>query len=182
MFLGAYFTKDNVETHAEHQAAKADSILLVFDPAPTAQGLLSLKALRLTDAFMDEWRNQSRLGSEAFTRLAPSSIFEELPIKVRNSHLIQAFMADIIDNKALAGAASAARPAAAATSGLEKSSLFSASSSISATVGSAIGTTAAAVTAAELETDFARLDLATGEGPARRGASPMLGSRRPRAN
>lgn len=85
MYLGKYFTKENVEHHAFYQETHPDSILLMYDNVSSAQGLLSLKALRLTDAFMEEWRSQSRLGSEAFTRLAPSSIFEELPIKVRVS-------------------------------------------------------------------------------------------------
>lgn len=163
VFLGAYFTKKIVENHAEHQASKPETILLAFDPAPTAQGLLSLKALRLTDTFMDEWRNQTRHGSEAFTRLAPSSIFESLPVKIRNSHLIQLFMADLIDNKALQSPL-ALRPAAALTSGLEKQHA-STSSTISSSVGHAVGSTAAGVAAAELETDFARLDLATGAWP-----------------
>ena len=199
MYLGKYFTKENVEHHAFYQETHPDSILLMYDNVSSAQGLLSLKALRLTDAFMEEWRSQSRLGSEAFTRLAPSSIFEELPIKVRvllrlqlmrsrlpaplaaaethaphpiplraqvrNPHLIQAFMADLIDSKVLSGpGAISSRPTAAPTNGLahKQSPLFSASSSIAASVGTAVGVTPAAVTAAELETDFARLDLATG--------------------
>lgn len=165
MFLGTYFTKENVEHHADFQAAMPDSVLLMYDNVPSAQGLLSLKALRLTDAFMEEWQNQTRLGSEAFTRLAPSSIFEELPIKIRNSHLIQAYMADVIDSKVLTGmGAAATRPAPAPLSGLadKQASHFSASSSIAASVGNAVGVTPATVAAAELETDFARLDLATG--------------------
>ena len=85
--------------------------------------------------------------------------------QVRNPHLIQAFMADLIDSKVLSGpGAISSRPTAVPTSGLapKQSPLFSASSSIAASVGSAVGVTPAAVTAAELETDFARLDLATG--------------------
>ena len=82
-YLGAVYSKDTVEHHAAYQAAMPNSVLLVYDTVPTAQGHLSVKALRLTDAFMDEWRAQARLGSEAFTRLPPSQIFEELPLKVR---------------------------------------------------------------------------------------------------
>ena len=82
-YLGSFYTKDNVEHQAEYQAEVPNSVLLVYDNVPTAQGLLSIKALRLTKSFMEEWRNQGRLGSEAFTRLPPSAVFEELPVKVR---------------------------------------------------------------------------------------------------
>ena len=84
-YLGSFYTKDNVEHQAEYQAEVPNSVLLVYDNVPTAQGLLSIKALRLTKSFMEEWRNQGRLGSEAFTRLPPSAVFEELPVKVRGA-------------------------------------------------------------------------------------------------
>jgi hypothetical protein len=161
VFLGAYFTKAIVEAQADYQSTIPGAILLAFDPAPTAQGMLSLKALRLTDVFMHEWRNQTRLGSEAFTRLVPSSIFETLPIKVRNSHLTHLFMSDLIDNKSLQSPLTL-RPAAMSTSGSAEKQHGSSSSAISSAVGHAVGTTTTSVAAAELETDFARLDLATG--------------------
>ena len=82
-YLGSFYTKDNVECQAEYQAEVPNSVLLVYDNVPTAQGLLSVKALRLTQSFMEDWRHQGRLGSEAFTRLPPSAVFEELPVKVR---------------------------------------------------------------------------------------------------
>jgi hypothetical protein len=176
-YLGSYLTKETVELHAAYQQELPNAILLVYDAVSTSQGLLSLKALRLSEQFMEEYKSQLRLGSEAFTKLAPSAVFEELPLRVRNPHLIQAWLADMIESKslsglgplgvALPGGARGAQGVGGAPRG-ERSAAMLASGvrgSIAASVGSAVGATPAAVMAAEQETDFARLDLATGAWP-----------------
>jgi hypothetical protein len=163
--LGDFYTKENVEIHALHQADYPHSIFLVYDNVPTAQGMLSLKALRLTSAFMEDWGSRERLGSEAYTRLAPSQVFEELPLKVRNPYLVHAFLADVLSSKALISNAVSLPQVrnlpGGGGGGGGAGDRFSAPS-IAASVGTALGASQAEVAAAELETDFSRLDLGTG--------------------
>jgi translation initiation factor 3 subunit H len=68
------------------------------DPFRTTRGSLSLRALRLTEAFMDVYR------AEAFTpdvfkrtKLTFDSVFEELPVVVRNGHLVNALLYELED-------------------------------------------------------------------------------------
>jgi len=161
--LGDFYTKDNVEFQAQHQVHSPHSVFLVFDNVPTFQGVLSLKALRLTNVFMEEWCSRDRLGSETFTRLAPSQVFEELPIRVRNPYLVHAFLADVLSSKSLisASAPSVSRSIPSGLGGGERGA--PSTLSVAASVGAALGASHAEVAAAELESDFARLDLGTSE-------------------
>jgi hypothetical protein len=97
------------------------AVLLVYDNIRTNQGHLALRALRLTAAAMKAYRDalaevqrsgrgvgldeerlgKAVLGSEAFAGLSPASVFESLPVRVRNPHLLQALLVDLVDRRSM---------------------------------------------------------------------------------
>ncbi|KAG6527701.1 hypothetical protein ZIOFF_009827 [Zingiber officinale] len=87
-------------------------VCIVYDPSRSAQGVLALKALKLTDSFMDLYRNNNFTGEKLREKnLSWVDIFEEIPvscssleatipymlllIKVSNSALASAFMTEL---------------------------------------------------------------------------------------
>ena len=103
-FLSSFFTPDTIQHHARYQLTVPSAVLLVYDNIRTNQGHLALRALRLTSAAMKAYRDalaevqrsgrgvgldeerlgKAVLGSEAFAGLSPASVFESLPVRVRN--------------------------------------------------------------------------------------------------
>jgi translation initiation factor 3 subunit H len=166
-FLGSYCTRDTVLHQAEFQAGLPAAIMLVYDGARTAIGHLSLKALRLSDAFMEAYRTDKLSAVELLSSLAPSSVFEELPVRLRNPHLVQALLVNLLDGGV---AATSAAPQAGAPAAAGRARAGGASASWGA-AGLARGgeradapTSDAATSAAgsvDQECDFSRLDLAT---------------------
>lgn len=110
---------ETVAHQAKYQLTVPSAVLVVYDNLRTSQGHLSLRALRLSDAAMTAYRNAHAdavrnargaqideerltkfvLSSDAFATVQPSSLFEELPVKIHNPHLIQAFLVDLVDRK-----------------------------------------------------------------------------------
>lgn len=91
--MGDWCTLDIVEQQYEHQeecdaqTGKAKSVLVIYDPYQTENGVLAIKALRLTDAFMDVMR--VRLSSDpkhmsasdvALSQMKMGDVFYEIPI------------------------------------------------------------------------------------------------------
>ena len=70
--------------------------MLIYDPSRADQGVLALKALKLSDAFMELYRSNNFTGEKLREKnLSWVDIFEEIPIKVSNSALISAFMTEL---------------------------------------------------------------------------------------
>jgi hypothetical protein len=140
-FLSSFFTPDTIQHHARYQLTVPSAVLLVYDNIRTNQGHLALRALRLTPAAMSAYRaalaevqrsgrgagldeerlGKAVLGSEAFVGLSPASVFESLPVRVRNPHLLQALLVDLVDRRSMmpvalgkGGLAATAEAAAAA--------------------------------------------------------------------
>lgn len=59
-----YCTKDTIQHQVEFQETIPNSVLVVYDGVRTSLGQLSIKAVRLTDAFMAAHK-KGRLGMEA---------------------------------------------------------------------------------------------------------------------
>ena len=169
-YLGSFCTKDTIAHQVDFQTAIPGSVLLVYDGLRTGLGQLSVKAVRLTDAFMSALKRgkigmdscvarlQLRPAASLAARLPPplplpraaarrpgrppaplpprsvsslsaSQIFEELPLRIRNSALVQAALFDLTSRRAL---------------------------------GAATGAGAGAGAGAVADVDFARLDLNSG--------------------
>jgi translation initiation factor 3 subunit H len=112
---------ETVAHQAKYQMTVPSAVLVVYDNLKTSQGHLSLRAMRLSDAalaayknaqaeavrnsrgvLMDEERlSKAVLSSDSFISVQPSTLFEELPVKIHNPHLIQALLVDLVDRKSL---------------------------------------------------------------------------------
>merc|ERR1711990_499450 len=92
-YLGSHITEELISTQANYQENIPKCVCLIFDPMKTAQGNLALKAVRLTDSFLALYKGgEFTLDSILKAGVSADDIFEELPIVVRNSNLIKAFL------------------------------------------------------------------------------------------
>merc|ERR1711871_1908941 len=92
-YLGSHITEELISTQYNYQENIPKCVCLIFDPMKTAQGNLALKAVRLTDAFLKLYKGgEFSLDSILKAGVCAEDIFEELPIQVRNSNLIRAFL------------------------------------------------------------------------------------------
>lgn len=87
---------ETVDSQYIYQNAIDESVVIFFDPIRTQRGFLALKAYRLTNLamtlckdgeFKHETLRQHKMSFEKF--------FEEIPIVIRNSHLIRATLLEI---------------------------------------------------------------------------------------
>ncbi|AQK43179.1 eukaryotic translation initiation factor 3 subunit 3 [Zea mays] len=94
--LGSFQTVELIETFMNYQESIRRCVCIVYDPSRSSQGVLALKALKLTDSFMDLYRNNGLTGEKLREKkLSWVDIFEEIPIKVSNSALVSAFMKEL---------------------------------------------------------------------------------------
>lgn len=92
-YLGSFVNESMIETQYNYQVTIPKAVLVVYDSLRTKQGALSLKAYRLTAAFMALYK------SATFTQeslrdagLSFADVMEEVPTVIHNSHLINAFL------------------------------------------------------------------------------------------
>lgn len=57
-YLGSFLNEALIETQFSYQTTIPKCVALIYDPIRTKQGSLSLKAFRLTEAFMELFKNQ----------------------------------------------------------------------------------------------------------------------------
>lgn len=96
--LGNFVDLNLIDTQYSYQnSLSAHSCVIIHDVSKSAaQGNLSLRAFRLTDAFMKQYESKKfTTESIAKAKLSFSSIFEELPVKVHNSHLVTLMLHNI---------------------------------------------------------------------------------------
>lgn len=92
-YLGSHITEELISTQYNYQENLPKCVCLIFDPMKTSQGNLALKAVRLTDSFLKLYKGgEFTLDSILKAGVCAEDIFEELPIQVRNSNLIRAFL------------------------------------------------------------------------------------------
>jgi len=96
--MGEWCNLDVIEHQFEHQedcdqnTGKAKSCLIIYDPFQSEKGVLAIKALRLTDAFMEVMRvrdsadvRHAMASDAAFSRFKMSDIFYEIPFEIDDS-------------------------------------------------------------------------------------------------
>uniref|UniRef100_A0A1D1XP85 Eukaryotic translation initiation factor 3 subunit H n=1 Tax=Anthurium amnicola TaxID=1678845 RepID=A0A1D1XP85_9ARAE len=94
--LGSFQTVELIETFMNYQENIRRCVCIIYDPSRSNQGVLALKALKLSDSFMDLYRHNNFTGEKLREKnLTWVDIFEEIPIKVSNSALISAFMTEL---------------------------------------------------------------------------------------
>jgi len=95
-YMESYINKFTIQTQFKYQERIKKSVLIVYDPMKTSQGILSLRALRLTQSFMELYKTQS-FTKDSLTKgnITFENIFEEIPITIHNSQLVNAFLYDL---------------------------------------------------------------------------------------
>lgn len=91
--------KDTVEVlmkQVADQGLGGESVILLFDPIRAQKGYLSLKAVRLTPA-AEKVMREAESGPDPLRncKISFDKFFEEVPVKVKNSHLISGLMCEI---------------------------------------------------------------------------------------
>ncbi|PSS37552.1 hypothetical protein PHLCEN_2v568 [Hermanssonia centrifuga] len=94
MALGSFYNQTLVETQAiQQEKLRHGGVVIVHDISRTARGNAAFRAFRLTKAFLDAYkRNNFSTESLINHRMTFSSILEEIPIRIRTSPLLGAFL------------------------------------------------------------------------------------------
>ncbi|KAG2242209.1 hypothetical protein Bca52824_095948 [Brassica carinata] len=94
--LGSYQTVELIETFMNYQENIKRCVCIIYDPSKADLGVLALKALKLSDSFMELYRAGNFTGDKLREKnFSWMDIFEEIPIKVSNSALVSAFMTEL---------------------------------------------------------------------------------------
>jgi len=92
MYLGIYSTSSLLENQLSYQTEMSpNAVVILYDPMQTTNGKLVIKCYRLSEECVEYKKNESN------TYIDPNNIFEEVPIRLSNSGLIQAFLTDLVD-------------------------------------------------------------------------------------
>jgi len=102
-----------IETQYEFQCSVPKSVCLIYDPVRTSSGSVHLKAYRLTDKFFKKYKAHVESSGHGFTEadlkpkykddysgklleegLSIDDIYEEVPIRIHNSALVNAMLYD----------------------------------------------------------------------------------------
>ncbi|KAL4192718.1 hypothetical protein AMTRI_Chr06g195720 [Amborella trichopoda] len=95
-YMGSFQTVELIETFMNYQENIKRCVCIIYDPQRSSQGVLALKALKLSDSFMDLYRYNNFSGEKLREKnLSWVDIFEEIPVKVSNSALVSAFMTEL---------------------------------------------------------------------------------------
>ncbi|KAF8974815.1 hypothetical protein BGZ46_009712, partial [Entomortierella lignicola] len=94
--MGNFMNQSLIDHQFEFQQALNKSVLIIHDVARSSMGNLNLRALRLTPAFMKLYK-EKKFTTEALAKakLTFSNIFEELPITIRNTALLNALLFEL---------------------------------------------------------------------------------------
>jgi len=100
--LGTWCNRDTIEDQFKYQTEIPNSVVVVYDPSSTNRGRLALKAYRLTAEFMELFASGD-FSHTGFSKrkLDSTKIFEEIPIKVHNSHLVHGFLYELREQKSM---------------------------------------------------------------------------------
>lgn len=94
-YLGTICTNDVIEFQNSFQSSEelaGNSVVIMYDPAQTKKGGLVIKAYRLSDRFL------SLKHSKSNEFIKPSDIFDELPVRIKNTGHVSAFIRCLQDS------------------------------------------------------------------------------------
>jgi len=95
-YFGSFINKALLDSQFNYQNSIEESIVLVYDPLKTAKGHMSLKAMRLTPAMMQLYKDGDfSPDSVKKAGLSYEQMFEEVPIVIKNSQLINALCCEL---------------------------------------------------------------------------------------
>lgn len=93
--FGAPFNETMVESMFDYQSNIEDSVVITYDPVRTSQGLLSVKAYRLSPEAVQLCYKDFSPESVKKAGLTYERLFVELPVSIRNSHLGNIYLCEM---------------------------------------------------------------------------------------
>uniref|UniRef100_A0A671RSJ6 Eukaryotic translation initiation factor 3 subunit H n=1 Tax=Sinocyclocheilus anshuiensis TaxID=1608454 RepID=A0A671RSJ6_9TELE len=102
-FYGSFVTRALLDSQFSYQHAFEESVVLIYDPIKTAQGSLYLKAYRLTPKLMEICKEKD-FSADGLKKasVGNENMFEEVPIVIKNSHLINVLLWELEDKSTAA--------------------------------------------------------------------------------
>jgi len=93
---GSYIsTWETVDSQYLYQTTIEESIVLLYDPARTQKGFLSLKAYRLSNLAMKLCKEgEFTIETLKANQMSFDKFFQEIPIEIKNSHLVNALLCE----------------------------------------------------------------------------------------
>merc|ERR1712112_548771 len=96
--FGNFLSPQLLESQFSYQTSIEESVCLIFDTAKTAQGFLSLKAYRMTkDAVKMFKDNDFSPDQIKDLHISFETMFTQVPIIIKNSHLMNALLLEMQD-------------------------------------------------------------------------------------
>jgi len=91
--MNSFWKESTIETQYTYQERLPKSVVIIYDPIKSMQGLFPLRAYRLTNAFVKLFKksefNRKSIMSQ---NLSFRNVFEEIQIQIKNSKLASAFL------------------------------------------------------------------------------------------
>ena len=106
-YFSSFIDDSCIETQFNYQENIKNCVVIIYDPSRTRATGIALRAFRLTDAFMRLYR-EGKFSIDSVS-LSSGDVFEELPIKVHNSHLSSALLLELQDECGTSNASDFAR-------------------------------------------------------------------------
>uniref|UniRef100_A0A7S0X132 Eukaryotic translation initiation factor 3 subunit H n=1 Tax=Chlamydomonas leiostraca TaxID=1034604 RepID=A0A7S0X132_9CHLO len=103
--MGTFQTAELIETFVNYHENIKKCVCIIYDPQRSQRGALALRAIRLKDSFIELYK-QDKMTAKELREAAISwkDVFVDIPIKVANSSLTQALIAELEpDNVSTAG-------------------------------------------------------------------------------
>uniref|UniRef100_A0A4W3KEA3 Eukaryotic translation initiation factor 3 subunit H n=1 Tax=Callorhinchus milii TaxID=7868 RepID=A0A4W3KEA3_CALMI len=102
-YYGSFVSRALLDSQFSYQHAIEESVVLIYDPIKTAHGSLSLKAYRLTPKLMEVCKEKDFTPEGIKKALITSeNMFEEVPIIIKNSHLVNVLMWELEEKSSVA--------------------------------------------------------------------------------
>ncbi|KIH64649.1 Mov34/MPN/PAD-1 family protein [Ancylostoma duodenale] len=94
--FGACFSQDLVDSMFDYQSNGPDGVVIIYDPVKTRQGQLCMRAYRLSVPALELCaKNDWSPDAVKAANLTYQTMFEELPIVIKSSHLVNVMMAEL---------------------------------------------------------------------------------------
>jgi translation initiation factor 3 subunit H len=101
-YLGTFYTEELVETFLSYADSIKRCVCVVYDPTYAEQGVCALRALKLSEKFVEAYEEGKRsltLEKINAKELKWSDVVVEVPLTIRNSALAQAVMGELMRGK-----------------------------------------------------------------------------------
>ncbi|PVD23497.1 hypothetical protein C0Q70_16769 [Pomacea canaliculata] len=98
-YFGSFINRPLLDSQFNYQHSIEESVVLIYDPLKTTQGFLTLKAYRLTPAMMKFYKEGDFTPDSICKHdIGFQNMFEEIPVVLKNSHLVNTLLCELSEN------------------------------------------------------------------------------------